>query len=216
MKPIQCLLDLLYPPKCPFCGRVLEKGEEGLCGDCQQALPWTGPEECRDVEFCDLCLSPLWYRDKVRDAVHRYKFGGGSVHAHLLGELMAQCLCDRQKRPAELITWIPLHPKSLRKRGFDQAELLALRVSELTGLPAVPTLKKVRQTETQSYIVGDAARRANVFGAYAVMPEADVAGRRVVLVDDVVTSGATLSEGAALLRESGAREVTGLTIARAK
>ena len=214
--PFQCLLDLIYPPKCPFCGRVLEKGEDGLCAQCQETLPWTEPGDGKDVEFCDSCLSPLWYRDGVREAVHRYKFRGGSAHASLFGELMAQCLSDRQERPAELIVWAPLHRKRRKKRGFDQSELLARRVGELTGLPVVPGLQKVRHTETQSLLRDAAARRANVTGAYALLPGLDAAGKRVVLVDDIVTSGATLSECAALLRQAGAEEITALTLARAK
>lgn len=210
------LLDLIYPPKCPFCGRVLERGEDGLCADCQQTLPWTGPEDGKPVEFCAACLSPLWYRDGVREAVHRYKFGGGMAHAALFGALMAQCLTDRQERASDRVVWVPLHPKSRRKRGFDQAELLARRVAALTGLPAAPALKKVRQTETQSQLRDDAARRANAAGAYSLLPGAQVSGRRVVLVDDVATSGSTLSECACLLRQAGAESVTALTLARAR
>ena len=82
MRPFKLLLDLLYPPKCPFCGRVLERGEEGWCAACQRDLPWTEPGEGKAVEGCALCLSPLWYRDGVRDGVHRYKFGGGRGHAY--------------------------------------------------------------------------------------------------------------------------------------
>ena len=77
MKPLQVLLDLLYPPRCPFCGRVLERGEDRMCALCRRELPWTdGPG--RPVEGCEMCLSPLHYRDGVRDAVHRYKFKGGA------------------------------------------------------------------------------------------------------------------------------------------
>ena len=87
MRPFKLLLDLLYPPKCPFCGRVLERGEEGWCAACQRDLPWTEPGEGKAVEGCALCLSPLWYRDGVREGVHRYKFGGGRGHAALFGEI---------------------------------------------------------------------------------------------------------------------------------
>lgn len=216
MNLLHRLLDLIYPPKCPFCGHLLEQGEAGLCGSCQQALPWTEPQDGRIVELCTACLSPLWYQDGVREAVHRYKFGGGAAHAALFGKLMAQCLEDRQDRPSELITWVPLHPRNRRKRGFDQAELLARRVGALMSLPVVPALRKVRRTGTQSHIQDAAARRANVSGAYALLPGTDLKGRRVVLVDDVVTSGSTLAECAALLQQAGAAAVTALTLARAR
>lgn len=210
------LLDLLYPPKCPFCGRILERGEEGWCASCQLDLPWTGPGDGKAVEDCAACLSPLWYRDGARDGIHRYKFGGGQGHARLFGELMAQCLRDRWDRPVDLITWAPLHAKRKRERGYDQAELLARRVGGLTGLPVESTLEKLRSTAVQSRTEGDAARKANVRGAYRALPGLDLAGKRVVLIDDVVTSGATLAECAAALRAAGAASVAGLTFARSR
>ena len=216
MKPLQLLLDLLYPPKCPFCGRVLERGEEDWCASCRDELPWTEPGGGKEVENCDACLSPLWYRDGAREGIHRYKFGGGRGHARLFGELMAQCLRDRWDSPADLVTWAPLHAKRRRERGYDQAELLARRVGGLTGLPVENTLEKLRSTAVQSRTEGDAARRANVRGAYRALPGLDLAGQRVVLVDDVVTSGATLAECAAALRAAGAASVTGLTFARSR
>ena len=92
MRPLRFLLDLIYPPKCPFCGRILERGEEGWCAACQGGLPWTEPEDGKAVDGCDGCLSPLWYRSGARDGMHRYKFEGGQGHARLFGELMALSL----------------------------------------------------------------------------------------------------------------------------
>lgn len=215
MRPVK-LLDLLYPPRCPFCGRVLERGEEDWCAVCRQDLPWTGPGEGKAVEGCALCLSPLWYKDGVREAVRRYKFGGGRGRAALFGELMAQCLQDRWDGPADLVTWVPLHPRRKKKRGYDQAELLARRVGALSGLPVESTMEKVRSTAVQSQTGEDEARRANVQGAYRALPELDLTGKQVVLVDDVATSGATLAQCAAALRDAGAAAVVGLTLARAR
>lgn len=212
---LHVLLDLLYPPKCPFCGQVLERGEAGMCALCQGDLPWTdGPGG--PMAGCDACLSPLWYRDGVREGVHRYKFNGGAAHAALFGELMAQCLSDRWDGGVDLVTWAPLHPKRKKQRGYDQAELLARRVGELCGLPVESTLEKVRSTAVQSQAGEDAARRANVQGAYRALDGLDLTGKRVVLIDDVATSGATLSQCAAALRKAGADRVVGLTFARAR
>lgn len=215
MKLLHALLDLLYPPKCPFCGRILERGEDGMCALCQRGLPWTdGPG--RAVEGCAVCLAPLHYRDGVRDGVHRYKFQGGASCAALYGEMMAQCLGGRWDGTVDLITWAPLHPKRKRRRGYDQAELLARRVGELSGIAAAPTLEKIRATGVQSRLHGEAERRANVEGAYRALPGLDLGGRRVVLVDDVVTTGATMAECAACLRSAGAAEVVGLALAEAR
>ncbi|MCI8839297.1 MAG: ComF family protein [Oscillospiraceae bacterium] len=216
MRPLSLLLELLYPPKCPFCGRILERGEEGWCVCCQEDLPWTGADEGKEVEGCAACLSPLWYRDGVRDGVRRFKFKGGRGCARLFGQLMAQCLQDRWTGRVDLVTWAPLHPERKRRRGYDQAELLARRVGELTGTPVEGVLEKVRATAVQSQAGEDGARQANVRGAYAAVPGLDLTGKRVALVDDVATSGATLSECAAALHRAGAECVVGLTLARAR
>ena len=214
MNPLRALPDLLYPPKCPFCGRILERGEDQMCVLCRRDLPWTdGPGPA--PEGCGLCLSPLHYRDGVREAVHRYKFKGGAARAELFGEPMARCLSGHGGGAIDLVTWVPLHPKRKKRRGYDQAELLARRVSELSGLPAEPTLEKVRPTAVQSQQSTEADRRANVEGAYRARPGLDLTGKRVVLVDDVVTTGATLAQCAACLRSAGAAEVVALTFAQA-
>ena len=214
MKLLRALPDLLYPPRCPFCTRVLERGENRMCALCRQELPRTdGPG--RTVEGCDLCLSPLHYRDGVRNAVHRYKFKGGAGLAGLFGELMARCLSDRWDGSANLVTWVPLHPKRKKRRGYDQAELLARRAAELCGIPVEATLEKARLTDAQSRQNTEADRRANVEGAYRALPGLDLTGRRVVLVDDVVTTGSTLAQCAACLRSAGAVSVVALTFARA-
>ena len=214
MRPLRALLDLLYPPRCPFCGRILERGEDRMCVLCGQGLPRTdGPGPA--PEGCDLCLSPLHYRDGVRRAVHRYKFEGGAARAELFGELMARRLSDNRDGAVDLVTWVPLHPKSRKRRGYDQAELLARRTAELCGIPAEATLEKIRVTGTQSQQSTGEDRCANVEEAYRALPGLDLTGRRVVLVDDVVTTGSTLAQCAACLRSAGAASVAGLTFARA-
>lgn len=216
MSALRALYELIFPPKCPFCGRVLEKWEDGLCALCGEALPRTAPEEIRAVEGCDACLSPLWYRDGTVDAVRRYKFQGVRGCAGVLGGLMADCLAERWREPADWITWAPLSARRRKERGYDQAELLARRVAEIAGIPAAAALEKTRQTGVQSRIGDDEERRANVAGVYRALPGADVAGRRIVLVDDIVTSGATLGACAACLRAAGAGSVVALTLARAR
>ena len=214
MNLFRALLDLLYPPRCPFCGRILERGEDRMCALCQRELPRTdglGPAP----EGCDVCLSPLYYRGGVRRAVHRFKFKGGADLSGLFGELMARCLSGRRDGRLDLVTWVPLHPKHKKRRGYDQAELLACRVAGLRGIPAVATLEKVRITGTQSQQSTEADRRANVKGAYRALTGLDLTGKRVVLVDDVVTTGSTLAECAACLHSAGAAAVVGLTFARA-
>lgn len=215
---LTAFLDLLFPPKCVFCGKVLDDGEQGFCMDCQSALPWIGPDDppkrCAQLSRCE---SPLWYRDGVRDCVHRYKFEDRPFYAGTCGKLMAQLVHDRLDGAYDLLTWAPLSRKRKKERGYDQAYLLAKAVAEeLGGPPPVETLRKVRDTAAQSSLEDAQARAANVSGVYEIVDPARVAGKRVLLVDDVVTTGATLSQCAQVLLAAGAAEVLGLTFARAR
>ena len=206
MKALSAVLELIYPPRCPFCGRLLERGEDGLCARCQRSLPWT-PEKGREVDFCETCLSPLRYQDGVVQAVHRYKFGHGRSHAALLGTLMAQCLADRWGEPLDAVTWVPLSKRHLRSRGYDQAELLARAACRRWDTRPERLLRKAAHTPAQSGLKDAAARRANVLGVYEAVNSARIAGRRILLIDDVCTTGATLAECARVLRDAGAEDV---------
>ena len=217
MKVREKLLDLIFPRKCPFCQKILEDPQAPLCAECQPQLPWLeGKAGERKVDFADNCFSPLAYRDGVPGAFHRYKFSRVRALGKPFAALMAQCLSDHLNEKADLICWAPLSRKRLRERGFDQAELMAREVGRLLSIPAQPVLRKARHTGPQSDLEGVSARRANARGAYELLPGVDLTGKRVVLVDDVVTSGSTLSECAALLRSQGAEEVYCLTLAQAR
>lgn len=208
------LLDLLFPPKCPFCRRLLDSGSDLLCPDCRRDLPWTaGAQGERTVEFLDKCVAPLWYQDDVRLSHHRYKFDGVRCYADAYGLLMSRCAETRLDGEFDVVCWAPLSKKRLRKRGYDQAGLLAEVVAKELNLPKEPLLEKVRDTAAQSAQTDGAARRANVLGAYRLKPNRQVAGKRVLLVDDVVTTGATLSECGRVLRTAGAGGVCGLVFA---
>ena len=107
--PVGVLLDLLFPPKCVFCGRLLTSGERDFCARCQRELPWLeGPEAEQTGEFFTLCASPLAYRDQVRDSIRRYKFKGRQGYHKAYGRLVAQCVHDHLDGRWDLITWVPL------------------------------------------------------------------------------------------------------------
>ena len=217
MNPGEVLLDLLFPPKCPYCRRILDDPRAPACPDCQSKLPWLeGRAGERSIDFADGCFSPLAYREAVPEAVRCFKFARVRALGRPFALLMARCLAGRLPQGADLICWAPVSKERLRKRGFDQAEQLARQVGRLLSVPVRPVLQKVRDTRPQSELEEESARRANARGAYALLPGTDLSGKRVVLVDDVVTSGATLSECAALLRQAGAEQIFCLTLARAR
>lgn len=211
------LLDLLFPPRCVFCEKLLKTGEEhGLCAACQRELPWLldGRAE-RKPEFVSLCVSPLRYQDNVRRSIHRYKFSGHSGYAGAYGRLTAQCVQDHLNGRFDLITWVPISRKRLKQRGYDQTALLARAAAGELGCQAVCTLRKTRENQAQSGLKEEAARKANVLGVYAVTDPELVAGKRILLIDDVVTTGSTLSECARTLRTYGAADVVCAALAAA-
>lgn len=210
------VLDLLFPPKCAFCGKILKAGERGMCARCQKELPWLeGTAAEQKAEFIEKCVSPLRYEGAVRESIHRYKFKGLRGYAPLYGALVAQCVKDHLAGEYDLITWAPLSERRKRERGYDQAFLMAQAAALALDSVAAETLRKGRHTGAQSHLEDPAARRANVMGAYEVVDGELLQDKRVLLVDDVVTSGATLSECARMLRTAGAKAVVCATLARA-
>ena len=198
------VLDLLFPPRCPFCRRAVE--EDGtLCADCQASLPWRlGRRAHRRVELLEDCAGALDYRGPVRGCIHRFKFYRKRGYARLLGTLTAQCARDHFPQAFDVVSWPPLSPRGLRRRGFDQAQLLARSAAACWGVPAEATLRKIRHNRAQSSLDDPAQRRQNVRGVYAPLHPERTAGRRFLLIDDVCTTGSTLASAAGALTEAGA------------
>lgn len=215
---MQPLLDLLLPPRCGGCGRE----GRALCPSCRahldrriaepagfpHGLPSPLPSGLVQVEWCSAFTGP------ARAAIHALKYDGERRLVEPLGAAMAQ-----RWRAAgiggDLLAAVPVHAQRRRERGFDQAELLAREVGRRLGLPFVPVLDRAARTSAQHQL-GRTARAGNVGGAFAVSDRmrAQVTGRWVILVDDVMTTGATLNACATVLVASGARAVSALTLAR--
>lgn len=214
MKIFRYIVELVYPWKCVFCDCVLQNGE--LCDECSKTLPYTrGDSIYQKFPFVEKCVSPLYYKDSVRASIHRYKFYGCSAYCKEYGRLMAECVENNLDCGGiNMVSWIPLSKKRLRTRGYDQAYLLAREISRTVDLPCVQTLKKVKNNAAQSTTRDAKQRRSNVAGAYELLPGADVDGKYVLLVDDVVTTGSTLSEAARVLKKAGAKGVYCVTLAR--
>ena len=205
------LLDLLYPPKCAFCRKLVRDGRM-LCPDCEKNLPVPEKElQVQQFPHLALCVSPLYYTGDVKKSLQRYKFHGAAAYCGIYGELMAACLQSHAVE-TDLITWVPLSGRRLRKRGYDQAKLLAEEVARRTGTECRRLLVKQIHNQAQSGAGSPEERLKNVQGVYRCTE--DAAGKRILLVDDIVTTGATLSEAAGVLLSAGAKEVVGLTLAR--
>lgn len=214
MKLWNALLDLLYPPRCIFCHCFVKSSAVAMCDNCRKNLPYTTNGGRQKADFVTACVSPLYYEDDVRESLLRYKFHGATGYAKAYAPLIADCIRAHLDQEYDLITWVPLSRKRLHRRGYDQARLLAEAVATELDTMAVGTLKKIRNTAAQSQTGSAEKRRANISGAYRVMNPALVADKRILLIDDIVTTGSTLSECARTLGLAGAERVICAAVAR--
>ena len=208
------LLDLLYPPRCAFCHKFVKNGSVRICPDCEGKLPYTKDCGRQKIEFVALCVAPLYYEDTVRDSLLRYKFESCSGYAKAYAPLVADCIRQTVLDRFDVLSWVPVSRKRLRERGYDQAELLAKAVAKELNLKAEPVLKKIRNTQPQSGTGSAEKRRANIAGAYRVWKPERVSGKRILLIDDIVTTGSTVRECAKTLGLAGADAVYCAAVAR--
>lgn len=214
MSFLSSLLDLLFPPKCVFCGKVLTRGEDDWCDKCTESLPYTFDGGFQEGEYFDFCISPLYYKDDVRKSILRFKFGGAAAYADAYGKLLADCIREHPGIKYDIISWVPLSTKRKRTRGYDQAMLLALATALELNDVAAETLSKPRDVRAQSELGGRAERSANISGAYTAADPELIEGKCVLLIDDIVTTGSTLSECAMVLLSAGAGRVVCAALAR--
>ena len=204
-------LQLLYPPKCVICRRILPRQETDVCHHCREAMTtWFAPE--RNGEFFKVCIPTFFYEGVLRESLLRYKFQSMRNYAGAYGRMMAMTLQRKNMTQFDLVTWVPVSKKRRRSRGYDQAQLLAQALARELDLPAGCALRKIRDNPPQSSLSGAAQRKGNVIGMYEPT-DLCVKGLRVLLVDDVITTGATLSECSRVLQTAGAKEVICTTLA---
>lgn len=203
---------LLYPPKCVLCGALLEKNETDLCHSCRTEAPFCENNR-KKLQFLDSWTAVWYYEDNVRRSLVRYKFHGVRSYAPVYGRLLAMKLLRQHPDGFDVLTWVPVSTLRRFFRGYDQVELLANEVGKELGITVTPTLIKFRHNKTQSRIKGAAKRRANVLGVYKVTDPEMVRGKRIVLLDDIITTGATIGECARMLLTAGALEVHGGAVA---
>lgn len=208
-----CLADFqeITPPFCPICGSpfVLGIAENHLCEDCLRSRP-----------LYEAAAAPFLYKGSLMKAIHQFKYGARSYMADFLGPLLAQFAESwvSENFGGELddllVIPVPLHAKKLRERGFNQSLLLAKHVARqlYAGLDFL-SLRRIKYTLPQTGL-GRKERRKNVRGAFQLKNFDAVKGKRVLLVDDVSTTGNTLNECAVVLKKSGCKKVICLVLAR--
>ena len=203
---LEWLFDLLYPPRCMICHRLLEPGKKEICAACDDTLPeYDGADP--KVRFCERCVVTFYYEGTFRASFLRYKFAGLRQYAGRYGKWMAVTIRDKLAGQYDLITYAPVSRKRRKERGYDQSELLCRAIAQELGMAPVRTLEKQTDIPAQSTLHEYASRVANVSGVYAPVEPEQFMGKRVLLIDDIVTTGATLSECCRVLLTAGAKSV---------
>jgi competence protein ComFC len=231
----QTASDLLWPPHCPACDCATPKVH--LCPRCEGewprivgprcevcSQPFPGAEggdficqNCRDRRFHFVStLSPVLARGAVRELIHRLKYGRERWLAPLLAEGMLESLNDERLhgQVIDALVPVPLHPLREREREFNQADLLARALAKKLHKPVWSALRRLRYTETQTHFDRQ-TRLGNLRGAFALTSKIPLDGKKLLLVDDVFTTGSTLDECARILLTGGAAAVWAVTAARA-
>lgn len=232
--------DILIPPLCSACGQNRDDAKDLLCDRCRQDLQALGELVCarcgaltirkRSAGRCPKCprgdiyfdkaRGAFQYRDTLREAIQRFKYNGRLELAEpfaraMFVELFAWENSKLQELEIAALLPVPMHYLRRAFRGFNHSEILSRELSSLTGVPTQARwLERIRHTRRQALLPYE-QRISNIFGAIRVNNPETIAGKKVALIDDVLTSGVTVNECARVLKQSGAEEVWVFTLARA-
>lgn len=244
MNPLKALIDIIYPPKCHICDAFLDPVEGELNGEstsiCEAcfsdlvpiespycpicSIPFVSREG--DSHLCEDCMrkrpffsalaAPYVFDGALMSAVHAFKYGTKSYLINPLGPLLTRFARDLfLKTDGLLIMPVPLHPKRLRQRGFNQSALLARHVAKALNTDLdISSLMRIKYTVPQTGL-NKKERQKNIRGAFQVQTSAKIKKKKILLIDDVATTGNTLNECARMLRKSGCKDVFSLVLARA-
>ena len=215
MKLYYFLMELLFPAKCILCGELLERNQQDLCRECRADSP-EYPNRKEKIQFLDSFTAVWYYEGNVRRSLLRYKFYNSRSFAEGYGRLLAMKVLENHPEDFDCLTWVPVSRLRKLRRGYDQVELLARAVGRELGKEPVPLLKKVRHNRPQSGLKDSSKRRANVLGVYRELDREQITGKRILLLDDILTTGATAGECARVLLTCGAKEIHCAAVAAAR
>ena len=203
----ESILDLFFPPKCAFCGQLMPRAGDGICPKCRASLPFRPEGEVLTHKDGFPCAVTLYYDEQVVTGVHAMKFEGKSGRAAVFARIMAQTAAEQFSGAFDAVTFVPVSPLRNFRRGYDQAQLIAEAMGRIWGVKAEKTLVKIRNNPPQSSVKTAADRARNVKNVYRPRKSAAIRGRRFLLVDDVYTTGSTMTACARTLMEAGAASV---------
>ncbi len=232
IKPVRILADVVFPRRCPFCDGLLAFGRYGPCDECRPRLPYVGKDFCLKcgkplsdprLEYCSACAksdrpfdmgrSLFVYDDLVKHSLSSLKYKNKREYAEFFGEELALCFA-KEMRPEDFdaIIPVPVSRERLKKRGYNQAKLIAKSVSDITGIPLRDDILIREKSTVAQKELGRAARQKNLKKAFKITGNV-VELETIMVIDDIYTTGATICEIARVLKEAGVKKVCFFTIA---
>lgn len=206
------LWGIIFPRKCVFCGCLLETGQDAACDSClNDVTVFRYPD--KEIPGVTEWTAVWHYDELVRKAILDYKFGGKQHYSRVFGRFLAEKIAASYLGRYDILTYVPISFRRKLKRGYDQVLLLARSAGSFLGSEPVATLKKTRHNRAQSSLEEGSLRVKNVQGVYQAKTPGLVAGKRILLIDDIITTGATVSECAKTLLAAGAAEVLCVAVA---
>lgn len=201
------LFSLLFPPRCIFCGQVLPRGSGDTCAVCAKNLPYSEDGNILRKVGNYTCVVTFYYDDMVRQGIRAMKFRGRKNRAERFAPYLAQTVAEHLGGEFDAVTFVPIHFLRHIRRGFDQTERIAAAMADIWEVNLLKTLRKTRNNRPQSSVKDMEKRRENVRNAYKAVNIESFRGKRLLLIDDVVTSGSTLTACADELLAAGAASV---------
>lgn len=200
------LWELLFPSKCILCRKLLLAHEKHACEACLSKFsPYSG--EGMWLPGIAQWTAVWCYEGVVRDSLHRYKFCGNRYYGEHFGKLLAQKVDEKFHGQYDVIVYVPVSRRRKWERGYDQTLLVAESMGKALGMKPTKAIIKTRHNVAQSSLERKIQRENNVRGAYRIADRNLISGKRVLLIDDIITTGSTVAECAKVLRAAGAKEV---------
>lgn len=234
---VKSLLQWILPSQCHCCETLLEEGQTGICPTCLSKMRWIEPPFCtrcgvpflsREGEnhLCGGCLTRKryftmaraigTYEGSLREILHRWKYEEKTYLTSFFGEKLEEGFYRYwSRRSFDLMIPVPLHSKRLKERGFNQALLLVKELNRRTQMPYAKRILQKRIPTLPQVLLNGEARETGVRGSFHIQGAEEVRGKRILLVDDVYTTGATVNECSRVLLKAGAQQVDVLTLAHA-
>lgn len=216
LKFVDKIISIIYPKRCPFCDMIIKMPLD-ICENCKRNITPIFIKRSIFLNSKEIpCVSPFKYTGNIAEAIKRFKFRGRKEYSACLSKFMLEAFnIYYHNNKIDFVTSVPLHPKRKRERGYNQAEILVRDLCSKINLKYKEVLKKDKVNLQQHNLSYD-ERENNVKNVYSTNNKAIIKGSKILICDDVITTGNTLKECCRILYENGATEVLCITLASTK